>query len=79
MEHKTIWDSITLAIALDLLYDDFEIITTPFFHLGNKNFKEIQLIVISIEAANMAKQATDITTDLIMITKIKAIIADSKS
>ena len=68
-EHRTIWDSITLVIALDLLHDDFEMTTAPLLHLGDKDLEEIQQIVTSTEAANMAKQATSQTADLAMMTR----------
>lgn len=32
MGHKTIWDSITLIVALDSLHNNFEITTAPVFH-----------------------------------------------
>ena len=54
-EHRTIWDSITLVVALDSLYDDFEMTITPLLHSGNKDLEEIQEIVTSTKAANMAK------------------------
>lgn len=50
-----------LIVVLDSLYNDFEITTTHFFYLGNKDLKKIQLIVISTEAANLTKQVTSIT------------------
>lgn len=70
-EHRTIWDSITLVVAFNSLYNDFEMTTAPFLHLGNKNLKEIQLIVTSTKAANLAKQATGIIKDLAMIARKK--------
>ena len=68
-EHQTIWDSITLVVALDSLHDDFEITTTPLLHSGDKDLEEIQQIVTSTEAANMAKRASGQTADLAMMTK----------
>lgn len=41
IEHKIIWNSITLVVAFDLLHNDFKILITPFFHLSNKDFEEI--------------------------------------
>lgn len=43
----------------------------PLLHLDDKDFEEIQQIVTSIKAANIAKQATGQTTDLLMIAKKK--------
>ena len=39
---RTIWESITLVVALNSLHDDFEMTTAPFFHSNNKDLKEIQ-------------------------------------
>lgn len=71
MEHRTILDSITLVAALDSLYDDFEITIALFFYLGNKDFEEIQLIITSTKAMNLAKQAIGIIEDLAVMTKNK--------
>lgn len=70
-EHRTIWDSITLVVALDSLHDDFEMTTAPLLHSGDKDLEEIQLIVTSTEAANLAKRATGGTADLAMMAKKK--------
>lgn len=42
-----------------------------FLHLGNKDLKKTQLIIISTQAVNLAKRATDITGDLIMMVRKK--------
>ena len=55
-KNRTIWDSITLVIALDSLHDNFEMNTRLLLHSGDKDFKEIQQIVTSTEAANMASK-----------------------
>ena len=68
-EHRRIWDSITLVVALDSLHDDFEMTTAPLLHSGDKNLEEIQQIVTSTEAANMAKRATGQIADLAMMAK----------
>lgn len=52
--------SIILVIALDSLHNNFEITTAPFFYMGNKDLEKIQLIIISTEVANLAKQAISI-------------------
>ena len=70
-EHRTIWDSITLVVALDSLHDDFEMTTAPLLYSGDKDLEEIQLIVTSTKAANLAKQATGITGDLAMMARKK--------
>lgn len=70
-EHRTIWDSITLVVALDSLHDDFEMTTTPLLHSGDKDLEEIQQIVTSTKGANLAKRITGLTGNLAMITKRK--------
>ena len=70
-EERTIWESITLVVALDSLHDDFEMTTAPLLHSGDKDLKEIQQIVTSTEAANLAKRAVRATTDLAMMAKKK--------
>lgn len=68
-KQRTIWDSITLVVALDSLHDDFEMTTAPLLHSGDKDLEEIQQIVTSTEAANLAKRVTGQTADLAMMTK----------
>ena len=68
-EHQTIWDSITLVVALDSLHNNFEMTTVPFLHYGDKDLEKIQQVVTSIKTANMAKQAIGQTADLAMIAK----------
>ena len=41
-EHRTIWVSINLIVALNSLYDNFEMINATLFHLNDKNLEEIQ-------------------------------------
>lgn len=70
IEHRTIWDNIIFVIALDSLYNDFEMTITPLLYLSNKDLEKIELIVTSTEVANLAKQATCIIRDLaIMVRK----------
>lgn len=68
-EQKKIWESITLVVALNLLYDNFEIMITLFLYPNNKDLKKIQQIITSIKAANLAKQTVGATTDLAIIAK----------
>ena len=70
-EQQTIWDSITLVVALDSLHDDFELITSPLLHLGDKNIMEIQQIVTSTKTANLAKRAVGAIANLTMMAKKK--------
>ena len=65
-KHWTIWDSITLVVAFDSLYNDFKLTTAPLLYSGDKDIVEIQQIVTFTEAANMARQTTGWTTDLAM-------------
>lgn len=43
--------------------------TAPFLYLGNKDLKKIQQRVTSTKVANMAKQVSDQTLNLIIIIK----------
>lgn len=45
--------------------------TVPLLYFGDKDLKEIHQIVMSIEAANLAKQIVRATTDLTMMAKKK--------
>lgn len=56
-------------VALDFLYDGFEMTTTFFLYSGDKNLKKIQQIVTSTEAVNLAKQVVKIIANLAMTTK----------
>ena len=80
IEQRTIWESITLIVLLDFLHDNFDITTTTFFHFGNNNLKEIEQIITSTEATNLAQQAARVTTYLAMMAKKKQLdTSDSKS
>lgn len=70
-EQKIILKSITLAVTLDILHNDFEIIIALFFYFDNKNPKKIQQIVTFTKVANLAKQIIGATADLTIITKKK--------
>lgn len=74
IEYKTIWDSITLVVALDLLFNNFEMTIAPLFYLNNKDLEEIQLIVTSTKVANLAKQTTGVTRDLAIIVRKKRLL-----
>lgn len=56
-------------VAVDFLYDNFEMTTIFLLYLGDKTLKEIQQIVTSTEAANLAKQVVKVTANLVMTTK----------
>ena len=70
-EQRTIWGSITLVVALDSLHDNFEMTTTLLLHSGNKDLEEIQQIVTSTEAANLAIQAVGAIADFALMAKKK--------
>lgn len=55
MIYRMIWNSITFVIALDLLYNDFELTIASLFQLDDKDFEEIQMIVISTKVSNLVK------------------------
>ena len=71
IKQRTIWESITLVVALDSLHDDFEMTTVPLLHSDDKDLEEIQQIVTSTEAAKLAKRAVGATTNLAMMAKKK--------
>lgn len=67
-------------IALDFLYNNFEMTTTLLFHLSDKNFKAIQQIITSMKAANLAKQIVKAIINLAMTTeKRQSDTSNSKS
>lgn len=74
------WFSITLIFALDFLYDNFEMTIVPYLYSDTKDFKQIQYMITSNKAVNIAKQVTNQTaTDLSMITKKKFKIGHNNS
>ena len=68
---RTIWNSITLVVALDSLHNDFEMTIAPLLHSGDKDIEEIEQIITSTEAANLAKCVVGATADLTMMAKRK--------
>lgn len=70
-EQRTIWNSITLVVALDSLHDNFEMTTAPLLHFGDKDLEEIQQRATSTETANLAKRVVGATADLTMMAKKK--------
>lgn len=71
IEQRTIWESIILVVTLDILHNDLEMIIVLLFHSGNKELEEIQPIVISTKAVNLAKQIVRTIEDLLIIAKKK--------
>lgn len=70
----------TLVVAFDSLYDNFEMTTTSFLHLSNKELEKIQQIVTSTEIADIAKRVVRAVADLtIMAKKNKSEKSDSRS
>ena len=70
-EQRTIWESITLVVAFDLLHDNFEMTTASLLHSSDKNLEEIQQIVTWTKAANLAKRAVGVIVDLALMAKKK--------
>ena len=70
-EQRTIWECITLVVAFDSLHDNFEMTTAPLLHSGDKDLEEIQQIVTSTEAANLAKRAVGAIVDFALMAKKK--------
>lgn len=65
--------TIMLVVALNLLYNNFEIIIALLFYLGNKGFKEIELIITFTDMANLVKLVIVITRYLTLIAKEKVL------
>lgn len=68
--NQDIWDSIEIAVALNLLHNNFESITMTMLECDNKLIDEIQQILVSAEAKFVNKRATGLTGDLAMMSKI---------
>lgn len=60
-----------MVFVLDLLYDNCEITTDLLLYSNDKNLEEIQQIVISTGAANLARQIIRATIDLALMAKKK--------
>ena len=58
-------------IALDSLYDNFEMTTASLLYSDNKNLEEIQEIVKSSKVANLVKRVVKVTMDLTLLAKKK--------
>lgn len=65
------WDSITLIIPLDSLYNNFKMTTTHLFYLVDKDLEQIQLIITSTKAIILANQAKNDTGDQSIMTRKK--------
>lgn len=49
------WDIIAIVIALDILYNDFDIIITSLLQTSDKMINQIQSILQSKKAKNISK------------------------
>lgn len=62
--NRDLWDTITIVIILDSLYDNFDTITISLLETGDKTIDQIQNILQSKEAKNLSKRAIETTRDL---------------
>lgn len=72
-EHCTIYNIIIFVVALNFLYNDFEMTTSFIFYSSNKELEEIQQIVTFIEVVNMEKRTTGQIANLAIIAKKKIV------
>lgn len=63
---RDVWDTISIIIALDLLYEDFYITTVSLLETNDKIIDQIQSILQLKKAKNLNKRATRDTGDLAM-------------
>lgn len=70
-EQKKIWKNIILIVGPELLYNIFEITTTPLPHFGDKDFKKIKQMVTSTKVGNLAKCVVETIANLIILAKKK--------
>ena len=66
---RDIYDSITIVVALDFIYKDFDTKTSSLLKIGDKTINKIQQILCSAKAKNLSKQATGVTNNLTMAFK----------
>lgn len=64
--NRDIWDGISIAVTLDSLHNDFDIITESMLEWGDKSIDKMQQILASAEAKFISKRATGVTGDLAM-------------
>ena len=64
--NRDLWDTIAIVIALDTLYEGFDMTTASLLEMVNKTIDEIQSILQSKEAKNISKRATGGTGELAM-------------
>lgn len=69
MPNCNIYNSITIVIAFDLIYNDFKTKTLNLLETDNKIIDKIQQILSFAKAKNLSKQATSITNNLVILFK----------
>ena len=67
--NHNIYNSITIVIVFDSIYNNFESKTSSLLETGDKTIDEIQQILYSAKAKNLSKRATNVTNDLAMLFK----------
>lgn len=63
------WDTIVIIIALDSLYNDFNIINVNLLKIKNEIINQIQSMLQLKKAKNISKQTIKVVKDLIIAFK----------
>ena len=63
---RDMWNTIAICIALNTLYDNFDMITASLLDTRDKTIDQIQGILQSKEAKNLRKRSTGAIKDLAM-------------
>ena len=61
-----IYDKITIVIAFNSIYNNFETKTSILLKFGNKNIDKIQNILYLAKARNLSKQTIDVISNVAM-------------
>lgn len=60
------WDIITIVIALNILYNNFDLITANLIKTGDKSIEQIQSILQLKKAKNINKQFMEAVAEIAM-------------
>lgn len=64
---RDLWDTITIVIALDTQYNNFDTTTTSLLKTSNKTIDQIQSILQLKEAKTLSKRFTGAVKDIAMV------------
>lgn len=64
IQGQNLWNIITIIIAFDLLYEDFDITIAGLLEMDNKTIDQIQSILQLKKVKNLSKQAIGSTSNL---------------